>query len=92
MNKTSSPYIYSKLKGLAYELFSLECAKQNLQFRLEQIEDMIAQTECEVRFFHPCYEHEILDLDSLVMLLTPTECSVYTQDQFEKIEGTLRDE
>lgn len=74
-----------KLQALAYKLFEVECERQNLLARLDQIESKRGEIQDNIFFLRPLYEQETLDFDSVILVLNPRGADAYTRDQYEKL-------
>ena len=76
----------NRLRPVAFQLFDLDCEKENLLYKLNEICNKILDLELRVKE-QLGYPHatEIHDFASLVLQVTPLEINVYTKDQFEKL-------
>lgn len=74
-----------KLRSLAHKLFKVECERQNLLARLNQVETERNEIQDSIFFIRPLYEQETLDFDSVILVLNPRGADAYTRDQYEKL-------
>lgn len=74
----------NRLAALTRRLFEVDCAKQNLQARLDRLDDEEASIVNGIYFQRPLYEHETLFFDDLVLILGPRQVEAMTLDQYEK--------
>lgn len=80
-------FINKRLNALASNFFALDCERENLLFKLDQLNDQIMEIKSSIQFstgypnerlLYPLAEME------LILDIRPDNISVYTNDQFEK--------
>lgn len=80
-------FINKRLNTLASNFFALDCERENLLFKLDQLNDQIMEIKSSIQFstgypnerlLYPLTEME------LILDIRPDNISVYTNDQFEK--------
>lgn len=80
-----SDFINKRLSSLASAFFALDCERENLLFRLDQLNDKIIEIKSSIQFSTGYPDQRLLyDLNELVLEISPMDISVYTNDQFEK--------
>ena len=82
-----------KLKKAAINLFSEECERINLLYKLQKIENKIENNKNFIlqRLAYPD-DVQVIDLDPLILrVVMSDDVEVYTKDQYEKIEGFLNE-
>lgn len=82
-----------KLKKAAINLFSEECERINLLYKLQKIENKIENNKNFIlqRLAYPDGV-QVIDLDPLILrVVMSDDVEIYTKDQYEKIEGFLNE-
>ena len=78
-------FINKRLNTLASAFFSLDCERENLLYKLDQLNEKILEIKSSIQFStgYP-NERQLYELNELVLEIMPHDISVYTNDQFEK--------
>ncbi len=78
-------FINKRLTSLASNFFELDCERENLLYKLDEINDKILEIKSSIQFSTGYPNERLLyELNELVLEITPMDISVYTNDQFEK--------
>lgn len=78
-------FINRRLNTLAYNFFDLDCERENLLHKLEQLNERILQLKSSIQF-SAGYPNDrlVYDLNGLVLEISSMDINVYTNDQYEK--------
>lgn len=73
-----------------FTLFELDCLRQNLMYKLNAIEQTIETIKDRILVRYPFMaETLIFEVNPYVVRISHNDVEVYTQDQYEKIEGLV---
>ena len=80
-----SEFINKRLQSLANLFFDLDCQRENLLYKLDELNDKILEIKSSIQFSTGYPNERLLyDLNELILEISPMDISVYTNDQFEK--------
>jgi len=79
-------FINKRLNSLALNFFELDCERENLLFRLDQLNERIMDIKSSIHFSTGYPEgRQLFELNELILDVSHNDISVYTNDQFEKV-------
>lgn len=81
-----SEFINRRLEALASLFFDLDCERENLIYKLDDLNERIMDIKSSIQFStgYPDTRVVINIAEELVLEVSPMDISVYTNDQFEK--------
>lgn len=72
----------------AFDLFELDCLRENLLYKLAIIEDAINTIKDKILMRYPFMSSTVVvEVNPLIVRITHNDVQVYTKDQYEKTEG-----